>query len=55
VAGRAGLLALAAVALFALAHGLACRRRIGGVTGDTLGAGVELAQAVALLVLLAAG
>jgi cobalamin 5'-phosphate synthase/cobalamin synthase len=55
VAGSAGLIALAAVALFALAHGLACRRRIGGVTGDTLGAGVELAQAVALLVLVAAG
>jgi len=55
LAGAAGLLAFAAVALLALALGALCRRRIGGVTGDTLGAGVELAQAVVLLVAVAAG
>jgi len=51
----AGLLAFAAVALLAVAFGALCRRRIGGITGDTLGAGVELAQAVVLLVAVAAG
>ncbi len=55
LAGAAGLLAFAAVAVLALAHGLVCRRRIGGVTGDALGAGVELAQALALLVGVATG
>lgn len=55
LAGPPGLLAFAAVALLAITHGLACRRRIGGVTGDALGAGVELAQALALLVAVAAG
>lgn len=43
--GAAVALALAVAILF----GAVCRRKLGGVTGDTLGAAVELAEAVALL------
>jgi len=48
---------LAAGAVVALASALwtrACRRRIGGVTGDTLGAGVELSECLVFLVFAAA-
>jgi adenosylcobinamide-GDP ribazoletransferase len=45
--------ALAAVLAWAVADALLrrCRQRFGGVTGDTLGAGVEVATTVALVVL----
>jgi adenosylcobinamide-GDP ribazoletransferase len=46
---RGALAALAAFA-FAVAFGALCRRRIGGVTGDTLGAATELAEALVLVV-----
>ncbi|HEX9306733.1 MAG TPA: adenosylcobinamide-GDP ribazoletransferase [Anaeromyxobacter sp.] len=55
LAGVRGVLALGAVAGFTLGHGLACRRRIGGVTGDTMGAAVELAEALALVAGVALG
>ena len=44
------------VLLFALgvACGVFCRRRIGGQTGDTLGAAVELGDVTALFVMAAA-
>ncbi|HTP25159.1 MAG TPA: adenosylcobinamide-GDP ribazoletransferase [Anaeromyxobacteraceae bacterium] len=48
-----GLIAFGAVAAWGLAHGVACKRRIGGVTGDTLGAATETAEVVALLVAVA--
>lgn len=44
----AALLVLAASALW----GWYCRRRIGGITGDTLGAGVEISEALVLLLAL---
>jgi adenosylcobinamide-GDP ribazoletransferase len=53
LAGWRGAIALTSVALFAALHGLACRRRIGGVTGDTLGAGVEVAEVLVLFVAVA--
>jgi adenosylcobinamide-GDP ribazoletransferase len=49
VAGRDGLLAAAVAAALAVALGLAFRAWLGGVTGDTLGAAVELTELVALL------
>lgn len=55
LAGARGVIALGAVAAFTLGHGLACRRRIGGVTGDTLGGAVELAEAVVLVAGVALG
>ena len=48
-----GLLAVAAAALVALAVGRLALQRIGGVTGDVLGATIELAECAALLALLA--
>jgi adenosylcobinamide-GDP ribazoletransferase len=48
-----GLLAVAAAALVALAIGRLARRCIGGVTGDVLGATIELAECAALVALLA--
>ena len=45
-------IAAGVVALVTLAFGLYCKRRIGGVTGDTLGANVTLAESAALLVFL---
>lgn len=54
LAGRAGL--LAALAVFAVGLALArwYARRLGGFTGDGLGAAIELAEAAALLALAAA-
>jgi adenosylcobinamide-GDP ribazoletransferase len=48
-----GLLAVAAAVLVALAIGRLAHQRIGGVTGDVLGATIELAECAALLALLA--
>ncbi|MGA2598097.1 MAG: adenosylcobinamide-GDP ribazoletransferase [Bryobacteraceae bacterium] len=42
-------LATAGVAIVTAAFGLYCRRRIGGITGDTLGANLQLCECVALL------
>ena len=42
-----------AVALVALVVGRLAQRRIGGVTGDILGATIELAECAALVALLA--
>ena len=50
ILGRArGLAACFAIAIAAGLWGLICRRRIGGVTGDTVGAGVECAEVLTLL------
>jgi adenosylcobinamide-GDP ribazoletransferase len=50
--GRAGVAGLAAAATVALALGLCWRRWLGGVTGDTFGATVKLAETAFLLVAL---
>lgn len=44
--------AAAAVIAVTAIFGLYCRRRIGGITGDTLGANLQLAECVALLTFL---
>jgi cobalamin 5'-phosphate synthase/cobalamin synthase len=48
---RAGIAAAVAV-LVSAAFGLYCRRKIGGITGDTLGANVQLCECAALIVFL---
>lgn len=50
-----GWIALAAAVAATAVFGWYCRRRIGGITGDTLGANVELCENAALLVFLWAG
>ena len=45
---RAGV-ATAGVVIVTAAFGLYCQRRIGGITGDTLGANLQLCECVALL------
>lgn len=45
-----GFVAFAAVAALTLASGLYSARRIGGVTGDTMGATCELAEALTLVI-----
>jgi cobalamin 5'-phosphate synthase/cobalamin synthase len=54
VAGRLGRawIATAVVAAVTACFGLYCRRRIAGITGDTLGANVELCESAALLTFL---
>lgn len=44
--------AAAAVLLVTAVYGLYCKRRIGGITGDTLGANVQLSEAAALIAFL---
>jgi len=51
-ASSRALIAAIIVALVTACFGLYCRRRIGGITGDTLGANVELCECAALLVFL---
>jgi adenosylcobinamide-GDP ribazoletransferase len=41
--------AMLLVAAAAICWGWCCRRRIGGITGDTLGAGIELSESLVLL------
>lgn len=48
--GAAGLAAAGAAAASIAAFGALCRRRLGGVTGDTLGAAVLLVEALVLVV-----
>jgi cobalamin 5'-phosphate synthase/cobalamin synthase len=50
----AGAAAICAVAV-STCFGLYCRRRIGGITGDTLGANVQLCECAALVTFLWAG
>lgn len=47
--GAGGLFALAFVAAVALSVGLGCTRSLGGMTGDTYGATVEMCEAFSLL------
>lgn len=51
--GPVGLLALAAGSLAALGAGRFFSARLGGITGDVLGAGVEMGELAALLTMLA--
>ncbi len=53
--GWAGLAAVGAEALLLLALGWLFRRRLGGVTGDTLGAAIVLSEALVLVIGVAAG
>lgn len=55
LAGWRGVLALAVAALVFGCWRRACLRRLGGITGDTAGALVELVEAAVLLALVAAG
>jgi len=50
--GWDGAVAIGAAALVALAAGIGCRLWLGGVTGDTLGAATQVAEAVVLVVVL---
>jgi len=49
------LLSAPLVCIFWVLWGLVCRRKIGGITGDTLGAGIELSEVFALIVLYVIG
>jgi adenosylcobinamide-GDP ribazoletransferase len=54
MSGRAWI-AMAAVAAVTAAFGFYCRRRIGGITGDTVGANLQLCESAALLALIWTG
>lgn len=49
LAGWNGAVAVAEALLVVLLFGALCRRRLGGITGDTLGASVELVEAAVLV------
>lgn len=51
--GSAGLVAASAVCAATVVFGFVCVRKIGGFTGDTLGASVEIAELVTVCALLA--
>ncbi len=51
VAGRAGVVAAVLALLVTMLFALQCRRKIGGATGDTLGATCELVEATVLVCL----
>ena len=53
IAGLAGIVAVAASVLVTMAFGYYCKWKIGGVTGDTIGATCELTEVVAVLVMCA--
>ena len=53
VAGPAGLVAMAGVMVGSLLFTVHCKHKIGGATGDTLGAACELAETLTALLLLA--
>lgn len=53
-AGLAGMMTAVATLAVVAAFAVQCRRKIGGLTGDTLGAACELAETAALLVAAAA-
>jgi cobalamin synthase len=53
--GPAGALSLAGGWIACRGYGLWCRRRVGGITGDLLGAGGELIEALMLSVFALAG
>jgi adenosylcobinamide-GDP ribazoletransferase len=57
IAARSGRawIATAVVVAVTAAFGFYCRRRIGGITGDTLGANLELSESAALLAFIWAG
>jgi cobalamin synthase len=46
------LLLPAALLAFWLSWGFVCRAKIGGITGDTIGAGIEFAETLGLLLVL---
>jgi len=50
-AGRAGTIAVAAAVAAVSVFAACCRRKIGGITGDTTGASSEIAETVVLVVL----
>jgi cobalamin synthase len=52
VLGWDGTIAIGAVAVAALVAAVGCRVWLGGVTGDTLGAVTQVAEAVVLVVVL---
>ena len=54
MSGRA-LIACATVAVVTACFGLYCHRRIAGITGDTLGANLQLCESAALITFLWAG
>jgi cobalamin 5'-phosphate synthase/cobalamin synthase len=48
-----GCIAIAPVVLTSAVFGLYCKRRIGGITGDTLGANLQLCESISLLAFIA--